>query len=161
VIRALAALLFVGCAAQAVVPPVNVASGPPSSIKPAPAATVRPRSVPAPQGSGVIAGTLRDKQTGDPVVGATVVALSPALQGEQVVISGDTGLYEIVGLPAGRYTLTIYYNDYIFHRSYVPVVNRNTTRRDIRLDEEAAHRVWLARIAAAQRKAQARRSRHP
>jgi hypothetical protein len=48
---------------------------------------------------------------GDPAVGATVVAMSPALEGEQVVITDENGLYKISGLPPGAYTLVVYYNN--------------------------------------------------
>ena len=36
---------------------------------------------------GSLRGTIRDKNGGDTAIGATVVATSPALQGEQVVIT--------------------------------------------------------------------------
>jgi hypothetical protein len=48
---------------------------------------------------------------GDPCVGATVVATSPALEGEQVVITDEEGLYKITGLPPGPYALIVYYNN--------------------------------------------------
>jgi hypothetical protein len=50
---------------------------------------------------------LRDVD-GEPLVGAAVVATSPALVGEQVVISDERGYYHITTLPPGAYTLTIY-----------------------------------------------------
>ena len=52
-------------------------------------------------------------------VGATVVATSPALQGEQVVITDENGQYFITSLPAGIYTLTVYYQDNTFSRGNV------------------------------------------
>ena len=48
---------------------------------------------------------------GDPCIGATVVATSPALEGEQVVITDENGLYKITGLPPGAYALIVYYNN--------------------------------------------------
>src|SRR5262245_47130267 len=48
---------------------------------------------------------------GDPAIGATVIATSPALQGEQVVITDENGFYTIAGLPPGEYTLIVYYNN--------------------------------------------------
>lgn len=68
---------------------------------------------------GSLRGTIRDKNGGDAAVGATVVATSPALQGEQVVITDDTGQYFITALPPGVYTLTVYYNDATFSRGNV------------------------------------------
>src|SRR3954467_6116884 len=59
---------------------------------------------------GSLRGTIRDKAGNDNAVGATVVATSPALQGEQVVITDESGQYFINSLPPGQYTLTVYYN---------------------------------------------------
>jgi outer membrane receptor protein involved in Fe transport len=69
--------------------------------------------------TGSIRGIVKDKTTGDVGVGATVVATSPALQGEQVVIADETGGYYITNLPPGVYTLTVYYNNTTFSRNNV------------------------------------------
>ena len=66
-------------------------------------------------------GQVRDKGANEAAVGATVVATSPALQGEQVVITDDTGQYFITALPPGVYTLTVYYNDVTYSRGNVLV----------------------------------------
>ncbi len=68
---------------------------------------------------GSLRGLLKDKSTGEPAIGATVVATSPALVGEQVVITDETGQYFINSLPPGIYTLTIYYNNQPFSRPNV------------------------------------------
>jgi hypothetical protein len=68
---------------------------------------------------GSLRGQLKDKSTGEAAIGATVVATSPALVGEQVVITDDTGQYFINSLPPGLYTLTIYYNNQPFSRQGV------------------------------------------
>src|SRR5437763_10624905 len=69
---------------------------------------------------GQLRGVIRDKgEGGASAVGATVVATSPALQGEQVVITDENGQYFITALPPGVYTLTVYYNDQTFSRSNV------------------------------------------
>jgi outer membrane receptor protein involved in Fe transport len=68
---------------------------------------------------GSLRGVLKDKATGEPAIGATVVATSPALVGEQVVITDETGQYFINSLPPGTYTLTIYYNNQPFSRPNV------------------------------------------
>jgi len=70
---------------------------------------------------GSLRGQVRDKANGEPAVGATVVATSPALQGEQVVLADESGLYFLTSLPPGSYTLTVYYNDGTFTRSNVIV----------------------------------------
>ena len=69
--------------------------------------------------TGSIRGVVKDKASGEAGVGATVVATSPALQGEQVVIADETGGYYITNLPPGVYTLTVYFNDTTFSRSNV------------------------------------------
>ncbi len=69
--------------------------------------------------SGSLRGTIKDKNGGETAVGATVVATSPALQGEQVVITDEGGQYFITSLPPGVYTLTVYYNDATFSRGNV------------------------------------------
>jgi outer membrane receptor protein involved in Fe transport len=61
--------------------------------------------------TGSLRGVVKDQATGGPAVGATVVATSAALQGEQVVVTDENGGYYITSLPPGMYTLTIYYND--------------------------------------------------
>jgi TonB dependent receptor/Carboxypeptidase regulatory-like domain len=70
---------------------------------------------------GQLRGVVKDKGTNEAAVGATVVATSPALQGEQVVITDETGQYFVTSLPAGMYTLTVYYNDTTYARSNVLV----------------------------------------
>jgi hypothetical protein len=70
---------------------------------------------------GQLRGVVKDKGTNEPAVGATVVATSPSLQGEQVVITDETGQYFVTSLPAGAYTLTVYYNDATYARSNVLV----------------------------------------
>jgi hypothetical protein len=69
--------------------------------------------------TGALRGSIKDKASGEALVGATVVATSAALQGEQVVITDESGLYFIDNLPAGTYTLTVFYNDAKFSRGNV------------------------------------------
>src|ERR1043165_3621418 len=70
---------------------------------------------------GSVRGTLRDSRSHEAVAGATVVATSPSLQGEQVTLTDETGQYYLTSLPPGLYTLTIYYVDAVFTRSNVLV----------------------------------------
>ena len=70
---------------------------------------------------GQLRGVVKDKGTNEVAVGATVVATSPSLQGEQVVITDENGQYFVTSLPAGMYTLTVYYNDSTYARSNVLV----------------------------------------
>src|SRR5947207_7712352 len=68
---------------------------------------------------GTLRGVIKDKATNEAAIGATVVATSPALVGEQVVITDENGQYFIQSLPPGLYTLTIYYNNQPFSRQGV------------------------------------------
>ncbi|HEY0252505.1 MAG TPA: carboxypeptidase regulatory-like domain-containing protein, partial [Kofleriaceae bacterium] len=72
-------------------------------------------------GVGQLRGVVKDKGTNEAAVGATVVATSPALQGEQVVITDESGQYFVTSLPAGVYTLTVYYQDSTYAKSNVTV----------------------------------------
>ena len=93
------------------------------------------------QGSATIGGLrgqIRDKAANEAAVGATVVATSPALQGEQVVITDENGLYFITSLPPGVYTLTVYYNDATFSRSNVLVQVGKEAVVNVTVDSGAA-----------------------
>jgi len=68
---------------------------------------------------GNIRGVVRDKATGEPVIGATLVATSSALLGEQVTITEEGGQYYITSLPPGLYTLTVYYAAVQFSRGNI------------------------------------------
>lgn len=65
---------------------------------------------PANAGVGAIAGVVQDAAC-QLVVGATVIASSPSLPGQQVGISDETGRFLIDPLPSGTYTVTVYYGD--------------------------------------------------
>ncbi|KFA88199.1 TonB-dependent receptor [Archangium violaceum] len=57
------------------------------------------------QGSSVLFGTVIDSTTKQPVPDVVVTARSPRLQGEQVAVTDEAGLYRISQLPSGQYTL--------------------------------------------------------
>jgi outer membrane receptor protein involved in Fe transport len=59
--------------------------------------------------TGGVRGKVIIKSSGEPAVGATIVATSPALQGEQTAIADETGSYFLTELAPGMYTLTVYY----------------------------------------------------
>jgi len=87
---------------------------------------------------GAVRGVLKDKATGEPAVAATVVATSPALVGEQVVITDDTGQYFINSLPPGLYTLTIYYLNQPFSRGNVLIQVGKESVVNVTVDSAAA-----------------------
>lgn len=55
--------------------------------------------------TGVIRGVITDN-TGAPMPGVTVTAESPALMGTVVAVSDTNGLYRLINLPPGDYTIT-------------------------------------------------------
>lgn len=59
------------------------------------------------QGNSVITGTVRDASSGAPAADVVVTVTSPALQGEQVVVTDATGLYRLPQLPPGEYTIRL------------------------------------------------------
>jgi Ca-activated chloride channel family protein len=77
--------------------------------------------------TGTIRGVVCDGDTGEVAVGATVVATSPAIVGEQVVITDEAGYFAITDLPAGNYTLTFYYNNGTSSRGGVAVATGQAT----------------------------------
>ena len=68
---------------------------------------------------GSVRGVVRDKATGEAAIGATVVATSPSLIGDQVAITEDGGQYYLTALPPGLYVLTVFYADSQFSRGNV------------------------------------------
>jgi outer membrane receptor protein involved in Fe transport len=88
--------------------------------------------------TGSLRGVVKDKGSGEASVGATVVATSSALQGEQVVIADENGGYYITSLPPGIYTLTVYYNDATFTRNNVLVQLGKEAVVNISVDSSAS-----------------------
>jgi len=84
---------------------------------------------------GSIAGVVMDKKTGEKLAGATVVATSPALQGEQVAISDDNGNFRINGLPPGTYQTTFYYGDASTQHAGVVVRDKQVAQVTQKVDQ--------------------------
>src|SRR6185436_8797853 len=59
------------------------------------------------QGTGVLTGTIVDAATKKPLADVVVTATSPALQGEQTVVTDASGSYRIPNLPPGAYSLRV------------------------------------------------------
>lgn len=71
---------------------------------------------------GSIRGVVRDSAAnGEIAPGATVVATSSALQGQQVMMTDENGQYFLTALPPGVYTLIVHYVDTTVSRSDVLV----------------------------------------
>lgn len=90
------------------------------------------------QGTAVVTGTVADTATKAPVADVVVTATSPALQGEQIVVTDATGNYRIPNLPTGEYTLRFEKEAYRpFARSDVSLRTNRTTRLNVELLPEA------------------------
>ncbi len=68
-------------------------------------ALLLPSVVLAQGATSVLTGNVVDAQSRAPVPDVVVTATSPSLQGEQVVVTDNSGLYRIPQLPPGTYTL--------------------------------------------------------
>jgi hypothetical protein len=84
-------------------------------------------------GAGVLTGVVVDAADKKPAKDTVVTATSPALQGEQVVVTDDTGFYRIPGLPAGVYTLLFEKDGY---RSFTSGAITLRTEVTLRLNAE-------------------------
>ncbi len=90
------------------------------------------------QGTAVLTGTVTDAATKQPVADVVVTATSPALQGEQIVVTDASGLYRIPNLPPGTYTIRLEKEGYKpFSRGDIPVRVDRTIRVNIDLLPEA------------------------
>ena len=81
-----------------------------------------------------LTGNVVDAATKAPVADVVVTATSPAMQGEQVVVTDSTGLYRVPQLPPGTYTLRFEKESY-----------RPFARAGIEVAADRTLRVWLTR----------------
>jgi hypothetical protein len=82
-----------------------------------------PKAAQAQQGMAVLSGTVVDAATKQPVPDVVVTVTSPALQGEQMVVTDSSGLYRIPSLPPGVYTMRLE------KEQYKPYSRENITLR--------------------------------
>ncbi|HUH04601.1 MAG TPA: carboxypeptidase-like regulatory domain-containing protein, partial [Kofleriaceae bacterium] len=87
--------------------------------------------------TGAVRGVVKDASTGEPIVGATVVATSRALQGQQAEITDGSGSYTLANLPPGTYEVTVYFSDARFSRSNVLIRLGKTAQVNISIDPKA------------------------
>jgi outer membrane receptor protein involved in Fe transport len=87
--------------------------------------------------TGAVRGVVDDKASGEVVIGATVVASGPALQGTQATITDETGQYTIANLPPGIYQVVVYYADSKFSRTNVLIQLGKVAKVNINIDTQA------------------------
>ena len=76
--------------------------------------------------TGAITGVVRDAQSGDALVGVTVIVTRSGVS-TQSAITDDRGSYRINNLPPGTYLVTFYYLDSTIERSDIIVGVQKTT----------------------------------
>jgi hypothetical protein len=81
------------------------------------------------QSTGVLTGAVVDATTRQPVADVVVTATSPALQGEQIVVTDKTGSYRISQLPPGNYTVRLDREAYKPYSSGAITLRVNSTIR--------------------------------
>jgi hypothetical protein len=90
------------------------------------------------QGTAVLTGTVTDAATGKPVPDVVVTATSPALQGEEIVVTDNTGLYRIPQLPPGAYTLRLEKEQFKpYSRGDINLRSDRTIRLNVQLQPES------------------------
>ena len=90
------------------------------------------------QSTGTITGVVTDGATGKPVVGALVVATSPAVPGQQTAVTDAKGSFTVSNLPAGQYKLQASFDGY-----------KPEVRADLALGENVTLRANLAIVPEA------------
>ena len=76
--------------------------------------------------TGVIEGLVKDKTSGQPLAGVTVIVTSPAMKQTETALTDDDGRYKLTGLPPGVYLVTFYYADLTSERANVVVAAGKT-----------------------------------
>ena len=87
--------------------------------------------------TGAVRGIIKDSKTGEPLIGVTIVATSPALKGTQSAVSDENGLYLITSLPPGVYTINFYYADAQVTHPNVRVNANGTTTHHAAINPDA------------------------
>jgi hypothetical protein len=104
-------MLLIACGPPTKTGPTNTTTKPPSGDVAAKPPSFKIDVVARRVGGPAVEGVIRDAQTKEPLAGATVIMTSPALTGEQAVITDEKGMFSLSSLPPGKYVLRTYYLD--------------------------------------------------
>jgi len=99
--------------------------------------------------AGAIQGTVTDEATGVPMLLVTVVATSPALQGQASEFTDASGQYYLSNLPPGIYSLVFVYGDSKVKRDNVEVGIGKVTVSNARINQQATEVVTIKERAPA------------
>lgn len=85
-------------------------------------------------GQGVVTGTVTDAQSKRPVANVVVTVTSPALQGEEIVVTDAAGNYRVSNLPPGDYSVNLQGDGFrAFGRGGIKVQGGATIRFNVSL----------------------------
>src|SRR5450755_1790394 len=83
-------------------------------------------------------GTVTDAATGKPIGDVVVTATSPNLQGEEIVVTDNTGTYRIPQLPSGAYTLRLEKEQFKpYSRGDINLRSERTIRLNVQMQPES------------------------
>jgi len=99
--------------------------------------------------AGAIQGTVTDEATGVPMLLVTVVATSPALQGQASEFTDASGQYYLSNLPPGNYSLVFVYGDAKVKRENVQVSIGKVTNANAKINQQATEIVTIKERAPA------------
>src|SRR5688572_10842750 len=88
--------------------------------------------------TGNVRGVITDADSKEALGGVTVVATSPALQGETAALSDEQGLYTISNLPPGTYTITAMFAGATSERTGVVIAIDKTVAANLTISLKAA-----------------------
>ncbi len=89
--------------------------------------------------TGILRGTVTDPDNNNqPLAGATVVATSPQLQGEEVALTDEGGRWVITNLPAGEYRVNFSFAGVAVERTGIRVLASQSVTVDMKLSTSQA-----------------------
>ena len=91
--------------------------------------------------TGAIRGIVKDSNTGEPIVGVTVVATSASMQGTQTAVTDENGAYLVTTLPPGVYTVSYFYADAKVDATGVAVNANGTTTNNAKINPEGGEKI--------------------
>jgi outer membrane receptor protein involved in Fe transport len=116
----------------------------------APSIALAPSLARAQLGSGALTGRVVDVASQRPVGDVVITAVSPAAQGEQVVVTDDTGTFRIPNLPPGDYAVRFEAAGYHpYSQTGVRLQSGVTLRTDVELLPETLSAEEVTIVAAA------------
>lgn len=86
--------------------------------------------------TGAIRGAVKDKKTGEPIPGVTIIATSASMPGNQTAITDESGSYLLTTLTPGTYTVSFFYGESQVNATGVVVNANQSTNLYQKIDQE-------------------------